>query len=123
MQMLIYTMAKNYTKVGTIKEESPSKVILIGEGAKILINERGENVMKLKIYEEGKLIAEHNKKTEDFQNIIDIIENCENNEIWGQDFIKWEWKDEENKYNYIILEIDEQDKQDEYIKSAFCEIK
>ena len=30
----------------TAKEKSPSKVMLIGEGAKILINERGESFMR-----------------------------------------------------------------------------
>ena len=37
------------TQLQKSKEESPSKVILIGEGAKILINERGEIIMFFRI--------------------------------------------------------------------------
>lgn len=55
------------------KEKSPSKVIIIGEGAKILINERGESFMEDKIKDLERLIEKY-KHTVDGLSVEKILQ-------------------------------------------------
>ena len=85
------------------EEKSPSKVILIGEGAKILINERGESFMEDKIKDLERLIEKY-KHTIDGLSIEKILQESYYIKSEEEFYKVWEEykekKDQEEWANY-----------------------